>query len=112
MDIPKGRFVIEYWGRIASDEEAQKVSGRYLFDLGNGRNILGATRANIARYANHACRPNCEARQVGNRIFLWSIRGIKAGDPITFDYGREYFNAFIRPGGCRCDRCLTTAAKR
>lgn len=105
-DMPKGRFLIEYWGRLVSDAQAQKVGGKYLFDLENGKAILGATRRNVARYANHACRPNAEIRVAGNRIFLFSIKRIKAGEEITYDYGEEYFNDIIKPNGCRCKTCV------
>lgn len=103
--IPKGRFVIEYWGPVVPDEEAQRIGGKYLFELENGRTILGATRRNTARYANHSCRPNCEVRIVGDSVSIWSIRPIKAGDEITYDYGKEYVDAYIRPHGCRCAPC-------
>jgi hypothetical protein len=105
-DIPKNRFVIEYWGKVVTDDEAQEVGGRYLFELENGKTILGGTRKNIARYANHACRPNCEVRIVGDRVYLYSTKRIKAGTEITYDYGEEYFDAVIKPLGCRCRTCM------
>lgn len=103
--IPKGRFIIEYWGKIANDEVSNRVAGRYLFDLSNGKTILGGTRKNIARYVNHACRPNAEARQYGNRIHIYSKKRIEAGQEITYNYGKEYFNAYIKPHGCACATC-------
>ena len=33
----QGRFIIEYWGKIVPDAVADKIAGRYLFDLENGR---------------------------------------------------------------------------
>ncbi len=101
-DIPKGRFIIEYWGPIVSDDEAQEVGGKYLWELGNGKTILGATRKNTARYVNHFCRPNAEARVVGNRVFIFSTKKIKAGEEIGYDYGKEYFDYYIKPHGCKC----------
>ncbi len=103
--IPKDRFVIEYWGEVVPNEISDNVGGRYLFDLDNGYTILGATRKNIARYANHSCDPNCETRIDGNRVFLFSIRPITSGEPITYDYGKEYFDEFIKPHGCKCASC-------
>lgn len=104
-DIPPKRFIIEYWGKLVPDEIANKVAGRYLFDLGNGKTILGATRKNIARYVNHACRPNSEARGYGNRILIYSKKPIKAGEEITYNYGKEYVDAYIKPHGCLCKTC-------
>jgi SET domain-containing protein len=105
-DIPKGRFIIEYWGKVVPDAVADKVAGRYLFDLENGNTILGSTRKNIARYINHACRPNAEARGVGNRLFIYSTKRIKAGEEVSYNYGKDYFTTFIKPYGCRCKTCL------
>ena len=31
--------------------------------------------------------------------------GAKAGEEISYDYGKEYWNEHIKPGGCRCDKC-------
>lgn len=104
-DIPKGRFVIEYWGKLVSDDDAQYIGGRYLFEIGNGKTIAGATKKNDARYINHACRPNAEVRIVGNKVFIFSLKKIKQGEEITYDYGKEYFDYFIKPHGCRCATC-------
>lgn len=103
--IPKGRFVIEYWGRVVDDATATRVGGKYLFEADTDVNILGAHRANTARYANHSCRPNCEARNVGGRVYIFSIRPIKPGDEITYDYGKDYFERLLKPHGCRCMKC-------
>lgn len=104
--IPKNRFIIEYWGKLVSSDYADTVGGRYLFDLENGKTVLGGTRKNTARYINHACRPNAEVRTSKNRIYIYSTRRIKAGEEITYDYGKEYFNDFIKPHGCRCRTCV------
>ncbi len=111
-DIPKNRFIVEYWGKLMPDAKAQNIGGRYLFELGNGKTIDGATRKNIARYINHACKPNAEVRIVGDRIYIYSLKKIKAGAEITYDYDTEYFDYFIKPHGCRCATCLKKATKK
>lgn len=111
-EIPKNKFIIEYWGKLVTDEEAEKIQGRYLFELENGNTIVGTTRLNIARYANHSCRGNAEVRITGNRVFLYSTKKIKPGEEILYDYGKEYFNAFIKPKGCLCPPCGKKAAKK
>ena len=110
--IPKNRFVIEYWGKLITDDEANYVGGKYLFEIGNGKTIVGTTRENIARYINHACNPNCESRTVGNRIYIHSIRPIKPGEELTYDYGKEYFNHYIKPHGCRCETCARRISQK
>ena len=101
-NIPKRRFVLEYWGDVVTDDEANRLGGKYLFSLGNGKTINGTMRKNVARYVNHSCRPNCEVRVVGNKVFISAKRRISAGEELNYDYGKEYFNFFIAPHGCRC----------
>lgn len=103
--IPTGKFLLEYWGEVVPTPKADEIGGRYLFDLENGKTILGGTRKNIARYCNHGCKPNAEVRIKGNRVYLYSIKRIKAGDEITWDYGTEYFDFYIKPHGCKCVGC-------
>lgn len=105
QEIPKGQFIIEYWGTVLSDAAAQNIGGRYLFEIGNGKTVEGSTRKNIARYANHSCRPNSEIRTQGDRVYLYSRKKIPAGEEITYDYGKEYFDYYLKPLGCRCEKC-------
>jgi hypothetical protein len=101
--IRKRRFIIEYCGDLISDDEANRRGGKYLFNLGNGRTIDGKVRSNIARYLNHSCKPNCEIDIIGNKVFIHARRNIKAGEELTFDYGKEYFDFFIGKH-CRCKK--------
>jgi SET domain-containing protein len=103
--IKKGAFIIEYWGRPIRSEEADKLPTKYLFDLGNGWTIDGADRQNIARYINHSCRPNAEARTGRRSVSIYATKTIRPGDEITYDYGREYFERILQPIGCRCVAC-------
>lgn len=114
QDIPKGKFVIEYTGELITDDEADQRGGKYLFQLGNGKTIDGKGRENVGRYINHGCRPNCETDVVGNRVYISTIRSVKAGDELTYDYGKEYFDFYIKPHGCRCaaHAVKKTAAKK
>ena len=60
--IPKGKFVIEYWGDLMTDGDSQKRGGKYLFELGNGKTVDGASRQNMQilnrRLTCHSCRRN------------------------------------------------------
>lgn len=98
----RGRRVIEYVGEIIDDAEADRRSNRYLFEVRKDVNIDGSARGNLARYVNHACRPNCEDRIVGKRVFYVARRDIKAGEELTVDYGQTYYDHYIAPKGCRC----------
>jgi len=105
--IKRGSFVVEYRGPILTHEEADKKGGRYLFDLSNRRTIDGTNRKNIARYINHSCRPNCEVDVRRGRVFVFARRLVKAGEELHYDYGKEYWDEYIKPLGCRCEKCAS-----
>ena len=111
VSFSAGERVIEYTGERISGEEADRRGGRYLFHVDAGHAIDATGRENLARYINHACRPNCEARAVGRRIFIYARRAIEPGTELTYHYGRVYFRAFIQPAGCRCLTCVRRAVR-
>ena len=104
-EIKKGQFIIEYVGPFLSEEEADKKGGKYLFEIAKDKTIDGTARTNRARYLNHSCRPNCEAEIKGDRVIISARRRILLGEELCYDYGKEYFNEFIKPHGCRCAKC-------
>jgi SET domain-containing protein len=107
--IERGAFIVEYSGpRIPTKqarERERKRGARYMFQLDSRWTIDGSGRDNLGRYANHACRPNAEAVIVRGKVLLRARRSIAPGEEITYNYGREYFDLFIRPGGCKCAAC-------
>src|SRR5215213_6909120 len=105
IPIPAEKRIIEYIGPILTKEETRKKSGRYLMALDDEYFIDGSPRTNPARYINHSCQPNARAYRTGVRVWIWSIRDIKAGEEVTYDYGRKYFDDFIKPVGCKCEKC-------
>jgi SET domain-containing protein len=109
--IEKRSIIVEYRGRRISTNEARKYERRYaskyMFEINSRWTIDGATRDNVARYANHSCRPNAESDLVAGKIVLRAIKTIRPGEEITFDYGREYFDLFLKAKGCKCTKCRT-----
>jgi len=105
----KGEFVAEYTGRKISTKEADALNTRYLFEIDKDWTIDGSPRSNIARYMNHSCDPNCETDIVDGRIVVSALRDVQVGEELTFDYGEEYFDEFIKPIGCRCIKCSRKA---
>jgi SET domain-containing protein len=106
--IKKRTLIVEYRGRKLTTEQADKVEARgnrYLYEINSRWTIDGTTRKNLGRYANHSCRPNAEAHQIGHQVFIRAIKGIKPGDEITWNYGRDYYLNVITPSGCKCDKC-------
>jgi uncharacterized protein len=104
----KGDLVIEYTGEKITEAEANRRGGKYLFELNDSWTIDGKSRENKARYINHSCKPNCypELDDAEEHIYIYAKRAIKAGEEITYNYGKMYFNDLILKDGCRCSECL------
>jgi len=105
IPFKKGEFVIEYTGKMITSREADEKCGKYLFEINSKWTIDGSGRNNLARYINHSCRPNCEAYIVGKKIKIMAKKNIEAGEELSYNYGKEYFDEFIKPFGCRCKKC-------
>ena len=110
VPIRKGQFIARYSGRKILTETADDLDTRYLFEINARWTIDGATRRNTARYINHSCRPNAEVYFVRHVIKIRAIRSINSDDEITYHYGRNYVEAFIKPTGCRCLPCARKKA--
>lgn len=104
--IAKRALVVEYAGEIISPKEGDARNSRYIFSVNKHKDIDGKVRSNIARYINHSCRPNAESELVGDRVFIRALKNIATGEEIVYDYGKEYFDEYIKPKGCRCVRCM------
>ncbi|UXI69449.1 SET domain-containing protein [Tahibacter amnicola] len=101
-DIPEGVTVVRYRGRLLTHAQANKAHPEntenghtFLFTL-NERYVLDASvEGNIARWINHSCDPNCRAvheedpdgDKKKDRILIESIRPIRAGEELSYDYG-------------------------
>ena len=105
----RGDFIIEYIGEPISHTEADKRGGKYLFILSDTIVIDGKCRENIARYINHSCTPNAEGEtdEDESKIRIFAKRTILPGEEIAYNYGKEYFNTYIKPHGCRCSSCTS-----
>lgn len=110
--IPAHKRIIEYVGPLISNKEVESRSGKYFFGVNSKWSIDGSARSNVARYLNHSCKPNAEAFIYGHRIWVYSKRSIKAGEQITINYGKEYFDDHIKPIGCKCDVCASKPRKK
>jgi SET domain-containing protein len=91
--ITKNTRIIEYAGEKIPNRESLKREVRYLkkghiwcFKLNRLYVRDAAVGGNIARYINHACRPNCWFEVVGTTIWIRASRRIEAGEELTYDY--------------------------
>ncbi len=103
--IRKGKFIIEYRGRRVLWKTVEDGWNKYLFDVNSRWALDGSPRRNTARYINHSCKPNAVPYEVRGRIRIYAKKNIQPGDEITYDYGREYFDEFLKPIGCKCAAC-------
>jgi SET domain-containing protein len=113
--IAKGAFIIEYKGRRISHAQAQRLEARgsrFMFEINRRWTVDGSSRRNIARYANHSCRPNAESDLVNGKVIQRAIKAIEPGDEITYDYGEEYFELFLGRTRCKCQKCLEQRRKQ
>src|SRR5689334_12464010 len=72
--IPKGSCIIEYVGRVVSQEETFTSRSRYLFEVNKSKTLDGKPRFNKAGYINHSCRPNAEPFIHDARVFIFAKR--------------------------------------
>src|SRR4029077_7260751 len=113
--IKNGAFIIAYRGRLLTHAQAAKLGARgnrYMYEINSRWTVDGSSRRNMGRYANHSCRPNAESDVVKGKVILRARKKIKPGEEITYDYGREYFDIFLKPAGCRCAKCVEGRRKR
>jgi hypothetical protein len=114
--IAANAYIVTYRGRRIPTAEAQareaRYGAKYMFEVNRRWTIDGSSRKNLGRYINHSCRPNAEAVLRKGRIEFKALRRIAPGDEITLDYGKEYFDLFLKNAGCQCATCRLKAAGR
>jgi len=94
--IAAGTCILEYAGRRVSAQEADRrhpvdpdnPCHTFFFALASGRVIDGGDHGNDARWINHSCEPNCEAREdeKGQRVHIYACRDIARGEELSYDY--------------------------
>jgi hypothetical protein len=114
--IKKGAKIVRYFGPLLDSKKKKEdaIENKYLFELNGRWTIDGSVRANIARYINHACRPNAESdvRPRKRKVVIRAIKNISPGDEINYDYGTDYFKAYLKPIGCKCVACEKKLKKK
>jgi SET domain-containing protein len=105
--------IVEYKGALISQAEGWRREQRYLprkriwiFNIDERWARDAAFGGNVARYINHACRPNCYTDIVRRTIWIIAARPIRKGEELTYDYNTEGvagIQCLCRP---RCRRIL------
>ncbi len=97
-DIPAGVRLIEYAGErltpAAADARYPDGDERhhtFLFAIDDDVVVDAAVNGNDARFLNHSCDPNCDVVVDDKRLWIETIRDVKVGEELAYDY------AFILP---------------
>jgi hypothetical protein len=114
--IKKGARIVRYFGPLLDSKKKKDdaIENKYLFELTNRWTIDGSVRKNVARYINHACRPNAESdvKPRKRKVMIRAIKNIEPGEEINYDYGTDYFKAYLKPIGCKCAACEKKRRKK
>jgi SET domain-containing protein len=94
--IEEDTRIVEYKGELVSQAEGWRREQRYLprhriwiFNINDRWARDAAVGGNVARYVNHACRPNCYTDIEGRTIWILAARRIRKGEELTYDYNTE-----------------------
>jgi uncharacterized protein len=94
--INKNRRIVDYAGELVRSEESESREERYLaqgciwvFRVNRRWSRDAAVGGNIARFINHACRPNCWIEIAGTTIWIRASRLIRPGEELTYDYATD-----------------------
>ncbi|NEX63784.1 SET domain-containing protein [Noviherbaspirillum galbum] len=113
-DIAEGSRIVEYKGEIISSREAERRENlkpadcfhTFFFSLEDGKIIDGGRLGNSARWINHSCEPNCEAREEDGRVYIYALRDLREGEELNYDYGlileQRHTPAIKKAYECRC----------
>ena len=106
-NIKKNTRIVEYKGRLISKHETEsndKFDNNkhiYLFNINKRYDLDGNYKYNTARLINHSCNPNSEVTGKGVKLWISSIKDIKKGEELSYDYGfgfDKHYKDFI----CKC----------
>ena len=108
--ITKNTRIIDYAGERISTAESDRRERKHLaagliwcFAVNRRVAVDASIGGNIARFINHACRPNCYSRIVKGTIWICAGRNISPGEELTYNYysnGAAGLKCRCRPG-CR-----------
>ena len=109
VGIPAETRILEYVGERISKKESlrrRKENNFFVFVVTNKFDLDGAVDWNPARFINHSCAPNCEARMEDERIWIYAVRELRAGEELTFNYGYDLQDYEEHPCRCGAPECL------
>ncbi|MDB4936541.1 MAG: hypothetical protein JWP87_3513 [Labilithrix sp.] len=112
--IRKGEELIEYAGERITHEEADRRHAdkaeddghTFLFTIDAKTVVDAGVDGNDARFINHSCDPNCEVVISDGRLLVETIKTVKAGEELAYDYnltrGLDDDPEIEKVFACRC----------
>tara|TARA_Y100000310_G_scaffold334313_1_gene413849 strand:+ start:3193 stop:3717 length:525 start_codon:yes stop_codon:yes gene_type:complete len=120
-NIPKGVEILDYVGTKVTKKQSDKIAddlfkkyehnkekfpGVFIFELDKKYDIDGNVKYNTARFINHSCSPNCEVEIEKGRIWIQSIKKIKKGEELFYNYGYDIDDHEDHPCYCGSKKCV------
>jgi SET domain-containing protein len=108
-DIPADTRVLEYIGERLTKAESlhrRKLGNFFVFIVTDQFDIDGAVDWNPARFINHSCAPNCDARMEDEHIWIIARRDLRAGEELSFNYGYNLDDYEEHVCCCGAQECL------
>jgi SET domain-containing protein len=109
--ITKNTRIVDYAGELIRNSRSGVREAKYLakgciwvFRVNRVWSRDAGVGGNIARFINHACKPNCWFEVVEKTIWIRASRSISAGEELTYDYRTEGDHTIP----CRCRPGCTT----
>ncbi|HEV8514390.1 MAG TPA: SET domain-containing protein [Cyclobacteriaceae bacterium] len=102
IDIPKGKRIVEYKGKLHLWKDVKHLDGYNGYLMYITRNAVIDAQPTIntfGRYANDAngfgrtpgLKNNCEYVSQGRRCYIESLRPIRKGEEILVSYGNDFW---------------------
>src|SRR3977135_402445 len=114
--IKNGAKIVRYFGPLLDSRKKKDdaIENKYLFELNGRWTMYASVGKTIARYINHPCKPNAESdvKPRKRKVVIRAIKNIEPGEEINYDYGTDYFKAYLKPIGCKCDACERKRKKK
>jgi len=104
-------LILEYTGELISQKTAVERDhpdapdySCYMLQVDDDVFIDARLVEHPAKYINHSCEPNCILSVDGNRAFILTLRPIRPGEELTYDYeydATENVTCCCQARGCR-----------